>query len=701
MRRSAIPRRGIFGLVFLFIIQGPAALPAGAQKAPSAKDLVRQAETDRQNNRWPEAREKLKQAQAQKPKDKQIAETLRTVENYLADQGAAKASTLCDQLEINSCERELGAAASIAVTPRVQEAQAKLAARKRDVLDRWNGAQKMILDARLEEANAELQSLTRFSYLLPSLAQEKERVRVLRVEAALAQGSKELSAQNWDAAQEFFQTALRLDSGNSAATRGAASVKQEKEAVDLFQQAQSAFQAKAFQAAFEANQKALRLFPSRPPYRELATQIAAEWSKILLEESRKFSANPDSLKDNQRALEVLEMVRRLDSQTPGLGDELKTIRLTLQSIYLQKAGELEAIADNSRIATAYAYYISAQQTNPGGEFAFAAKVREAGGIFARKRSVQLMVGVDNLAPAPPAFAEVVSRRVRSVIEKLGLPDLKLRALDEYEKNPGEDPQFVENRPDGKSPTARFTVEVNKHESETAGGDKPLEKPSKFISGQEMVRNPEYDKLQAEFRNVSESLGATKPGKRNKDGYTSQGLTMLQQQLASTPREIARDKVSDYSYQELQLSVSALVKLNLEMRDMLEKQLLGSEAVEKADKKSTVEIAGVRDKDVNHLFNKPARLPAAEQILRECERSALEQMDAKVQRLVTQYLQRFHAEAEKALREGRAEDALENFLCHWYFFRGRLEEKQSRQILDLVKSQLGIDLNAAAAAPGGF
>lgn len=675
------------------------ALPvARAQKAPSAKELVKMAEADKQNNKWEAAREKLKLAVAQKPKDKQIAQALRTVEDYLADQAAARASTLCEQLEIDKCEKEVGVAASYGSTARVAEARARLAGRKKQLQDRWDQVQKMMADGQLAEANDALQALGRFSYLFPSLAQEKERLRVLRVEAALDQGRKALAAQTWDAAMETFGGALRLDPGNSQALQGIESARLEKEAANLFLQAQNAFQAQGYQVAHEATQKALRLFPNRPPYRELARQIGAEWSKALLEQARKLSANPDSLKDNQQAWGALEMVRRLEPQTPGLADELKTVRLTLYSIYLQKAAEYEAVADNSRIATAYAYYLSAQQTNPGGEFAFAAKVRETGSVFSRKRAVQLVVSVDNLSPAPPSVAEVLSRRVRSVIQKLGLPDLKLRSPDEYQKNPAEDPQFVENRPDGKSPTAQFTLELSNYESETFGGDKPIEKPSKFVSGQETLPNPAYEKLQAEFRKMSASLAATKPGKSNKDGYTTQSLAVLQQELAATPRELVRDKITDYTYQEFQLSVRALVKMNLEVRDMLEKQLLGAETIEKGDKKVGVEIAGVREKDVNHLFNKPARLPASDQLLRESERNALEEVDDKVQRLMGQYLQRFYKEAEKALQEGRADDAMENFLCHWFFFRGRLEESQARRIQDLVRQHIGLDLSAVGALP---
>ncbi len=698
------PKHGRVRLAaFLAVSLGLALAPSWAQKAPSAKDLVRDAEIDQKNNRWEAAREKYRAAAAQKPKDKKIADALLAVETYLADQAAEAAQTACDQLEIDKCEKQATLAASYGNTQRVKDAQSKLAARKQEVQDQWKRAQQMMSAGQLAEATVELENLTRFSYLLPNLPAEKERLRRLRVDAFLEQAGKDVAAQRWDAAMEAYSAALRLDPGNSEATRGSESARLEKAASTAFLQAQNAFQSKGYQVAYDANQKALQLFPNRQPYQELKKQIAAEWSKVLLEDARRLSSNPENLKDNQKALEALETVRRLDPRAPGLNDQLKTVRDILYSIYLQKAGEYLTVADNSRVGMAYAYWVSAQQTNPGGEFPFSAKLREAYSIFQRKRAVQVLVNVENLSPTPANFSDALSRRVRAAMEKLGLPDLRLRTPQEYEKDRMEDPQFVENKPDGKSPTAQFTVSLTDYDSGKTGEDKPIDKPSKFISGQEMVPNPLYEKLEAEYRKVNAALLAEKPkpGKRTREGYTSEDLRIKQQQMLTTPREVARDKISDYTYQEYHLAVRALIKMNLELRDMLEKQLLGSEAIEASEENKQVEIAGVREKDVNNLMNKSARLPPVEQALQECNRKALQQVDDKVPRVVTQYLNRFYAEGMKALREGRSEEAVENFLCHWFFFRGRVNETQSQQIRDHVRFHTGLDLTAIALAPSGL
>lgn len=686
-------------VVILLVVGFHPAL-APAQKQPSAKDLVKAAEADQKAEHWEAAREKYKAAAAQKPKDKVIAENLKKVETYLADTAAVRAIGFCNNREIDKCETEVKVAASYASTPRVGEAQGKLASAKKDVDDQWNKVQQMITQGSLAEAAVELDNLNRFSYLLPSLGSEKDRVHKLRVTAAMDTGQKEMTAQRWDTAIDSFTAALRLDPNNKDATRLIELARVERKASTAFQQAQNAYQARSYQIAYDSTQEAIKLVGGRSPYRELESKIATDWSKVLIEDSRKLSANVEGLKDNQQAYEALGIVRRLNPNYAGLADEMRVVRTALHSMYIQKASDYHAIADNSRIGLACLYYLNARQTNPGGEFAFSAKLREATGIFDRKRAVQLVVNVENVSPAPSSLADVVTRRIRSVIDQFALTDLKMRTLDEYQKNPGEDPQFMEARPNGKSATVLVAAVITNYESENLGGDKPVDKPSKFVSGQESVPNPTYEKFDARYREVSAALlrDKPKPGKATKEGYTADDLALVRQQLAATPREMTRDKITDYTYQEFQLKVRALVKMNLEVRDYLEKQLIGSDSISVADERPGVEIAGVRDKDVNQLMNKTARLPTAEQVARDCERNALQQVDDKVRALVNQYLQRFYEEGEKALRENRLEDAAENYLCHWFLMRGRMDEKQAQRIRDTVKALTGLDISTTVGTP---
>jgi hypothetical protein len=242
----------------------------------------------------------------------------------------------------------------------------------------------------------------------------------------------------------------------------------------------------------------------------------------------------------------------------------------------------------------------------------------------------------------------------------------------------------------------FTVGIANYETDSSGNDKPADKPSKCISGQEIVSNPEYSKVMEEYRKVKAALlrEKPKPGKATHEGNTLEDLTITERQLSTVNREITRDKISDYTYQEYNLATRAHISMNVEIRDMLEKQLIGSESVDTTRGEKATEISGVRDRDVNNLINRPARLKSTEQTLRESERNGIQALDEKIQSWMTKYIQRYYNEGEKALREGRNDEALENFLCYWFTFRGRMDQRFSQHIAEVVKQMTGFDLNPA-------
>ncbi len=660
----------------------------------SPKELAKEAQTDEENDHWEAAFEKLQKAAARKPKDKTIVEALKLAQEYLSNRTANQAMASCTELKLDTCEQKVRLALSYMRTPQAVEADSQLAARKAQLQTRWDQAQRMIASGQLDDANAELERLSQFSYLFPTLSAEKQRLRTLRIGAAIAEGTRDVAEQQFDAAQQAFSAALGLDPGNAEANRGIDAVKKGKEALSSYQQAEDAFSAKKYKDAYLSNQKALGLFPRRQEYQDLDKHIRAEWLPVLEDESR-LNPKPDDLKGSQTAWECLEWIRRLDPSYKRLEEATSTISGNLYAAYIQKANEYQTQPNNAGLGLAYLYHVNAQLRNPTprGQDPFAANFREVSSLFARKRAMLVLVSVRNLSPVNPGFSEVVDRRVRGPIEQQGLRDLKLSSLEKYQENSAEDPLFQDNRPHGKSPIAWFDVDITNYETESTGNDKPEEKASRFVSGQETVPNPDYDKTVEQYRRVSNALSRKhKPGKPTKKGYTAGDLAILDKKLAQTLPTITRDKTVDYTYQEYHLSASAHITMHLEFRDMLEKQLLGSDEVDINRQDKATEVAGVQERDVNGLINRPARIKTPEQLLREAERDGLKALDEKVPALLAKYTERYYNEGEKMLAEGRTGDALENFVCYWYTFRGRMDEKRSQHIREVVKLYTGFDLN---------
>jgi hypothetical protein len=663
----------------------------------SAKELVREAQTDEQQGHWESALEKLKTASKLKHKDKTIAQELEKAKGYLADRTANQAIGSCNALKIDTCEQQIKLALSYASTKKTSEAQNQLAARKAELQKRWDHAEQMISSSQLEDANVELEGLSQFPYLFPPLAAEKERLRHLRINADVELGTKDLAADQFDEARKAFSAAQALDPSNAEAARGIDAADKGKQAFHWNEEAKKAFSQKNYEDAFRSNQNALDLLPAREEFLDLKKQISAEWLK-LLEDARGLSPDPNSLKGNQTAWENLEWIQRLDPHYQRLEEATRRIKLNLYSIYNQEANKYQLSPNNSGIAIAYLYFLNAQRMNrePRVEDPFAASFSEVKTLFTRKRAMLVLVNVVKLTPVSSTFSEVVEERVRAAVEGLGLPDLKVALLDEYEKNPpAEDPLFQDNRPDGKSRVALVQVKVTNYEMESSGNNVAEDKPSKFISGQETVTNPEYEKTVEQFRAVSDSLSRNKKkNKPTKEGYTSSDLAILQQKMAQTPPTITRDKTVDYTYQEYHLNAKAHIVLKLEVRDMLEKRLLGSDEIESTEQEKATEIAGVHASDVNGLINRQARIMTPEQLARDAELDALKAVDAKVPTLLANYVHRYYKQGERALGEGRPFDAVENFICYWYTFRGQMDEKRSQHIRDVVRQNNGIELDTS-------
>ena len=665
------------------------------QQKQNPKELMKEAQTDEEHENWESALKKLQTAASLRHKDKAIAQALKQAQEHLADLTATRAMASCNELKIDTCEQQVKLALSYARTQRAGEAESQLAARKAELQKRWDQAQQMIDSSQLEPANAVLESLSPFPYLFPTLSAEKERLRRLRLNADLAQGNKDIAGNQFDEAQQAFSAALRLDAGNAEAVRGIDAAAKGKEAFHCYQEAKDAFGAKNYEVAYLSNQKALVSFPERQEYQDFDKQVSSEWLKVL-EDPRGLSPNPENLKDNQTAWESVEWIRRLDPHYQGLAETSRKIGQNLYSNYISKANEYQSLPNNSGIGTAYLYAVNAQRKNPEpkGEDPFAASLREVSALFARKRSMLVLVSVENLSPVPPGFSEVVTRRMRATIEGLSLPDLKVSSLDAYEKNPPEDPLFQDYRPDGKSPIVLVALNIMNHEGETTGNDTPEEKPSKFTSGQETLPNPDYEKTLEQYRTVNDALSRKhKEGKPTKEGYTTSDLTILQQKLTQTPPTLTRDKITDYTYQEYHLSSTAHIAMKLEIRDMLEKHLLASDEVESTRQDKATEVAGVQGRDVNGLIDRQPRLKTPEQLLQEAQLDVLKALDQKVPALLDKYVQRYYKEGEKALGEGRTSDAVENFLCYWYTFRAQMDDKRSQHMREVVKLYTGFDLNA--------
>lgn len=672
---------------------------ANPPQKKSAKELAKEAQTDEENNQWQAAFEKLQAAAAEKPKNKNITEELQVVREHLSNKIANEAMASCTDLKIDKCEQEVRQALSYMSTPQAEKAESQLKTEKTQLQARWDQAEQMIGTGRLDDANRELKGLNQFAYLFPNLPAEQERLRTLRLEADLKQGGKAVDERQFDVALDAFHAALSLDPHNAVANHGIDTAREGEKAFALYRKAQEAFHARQYDAAYQYNQQAQGMFPQGKEFSEFDKQLRAQWLP-LLEDAAVLNPKSDDWKGNQAAWANLQWIQRLDPGYKGLNDATGTIRLNLYQLYSSKADEYQNDQNHPRysaIGIAYLYHANAQlmSLGPQGD-PLSAKFSEVKDYFARKRAMKVLISVRNLSAVSPAsagFPEVVNERASVQVEGLGLPDLKLLPLQKYEDKPELDPLFQDLRPDGKSPIAELDVDIRTFQTESTGNEKAEDKLSKFVEGQETVPNPEYQKAFDHFSEVTKELARNKhknkPTKLHK--YTETDRILADKQLESTPKTITRDKIVEYHYQVYNLSNSAHIVMHLELRDYMEKQLLGSADVDVRKDDKATEVSGVHTGDVNGLINRPPRLKTTDQLVTEAELDALKELDQKVPQLLAKYTERYYKEGEKALGEQRPDDALENFICYWYTFHDRMDEKHDQRVREVVRQYTGLDL----------
>ncbi len=658
----------------------------------SQKDLFKKGEADFKAGRLEEAREALIAGLAKKNKsDKKYTPMLETINGQLSDREAAKGETACGANDLATCEKQIAAAKSYATTPRVQKLEEQLNQTVSDKKQKLAAALKQAESGDPQSGLAQLESLKPYASFLPDLSSAIERARALNTRKLVSEGNTLLGQHKWNDAASQFQRALDFAKNDDAAKKGLDRVERGRKAFQAYDIATRQQASKNYPEALRSLKSAAVLYPEDNAFETLSEQIRQEWRQQLISEIPGLLENGTDFKSTRDAYFRIVEAKELLPDSGEITKYLPQASELFGANSLQRSAELEGIVDYSRIATALALRLNAQQWMPAGTVK-SEELKNLAAVFNRKRASQILVAVENLCAASSSFIQTLQARSENVLENLGLPDLKIRTVDDYQKSPNEDTQFQELRPDGKSATIQLTVGASKYLSERRSSERPIEAKSQYLSGTEKVPNPEYQKAQAEVDKIRKALDArTKRDKPTPEGWTELTYQQKLAELNGIERNNTKDKVTDYTYQKIEHKQQTAVEISVTMRDYFSREALATDTIGFQDEKEAVEIEGVRPQDVNGLRNQPVRLPSTEQVLREAERTVLEKLEKKIGDIVPIYTSRFYNEAEKAYAAGQVEDAVEYYLCHWIFFRGKLDGAQMNRIAEIVKRETGFDL----------
>jgi tetratricopeptide (TPR) repeat protein len=696
----------VFVLTAFFVSLASAQTPAPKGKpekplsAMSEGDLFKKGEADFMAGRLEDAREALTAGLAKKKKtDKKYSPMLDMVNAALADREADKGDAACRQSDLVTCEKQITAAKAFATSDKVTKLQTTFSTKLAEVKGLRDAALKMASSGDFEKSIRSLKDLTKYSVHLPTINADIEQTTKSFVQKLVSDGLKSMDEKRWEQASQEFQHVLDLDKNNATAVAGLKTIQRARSGYEQYAKAQAQATAKNYNEAIKLIDAAMATYPEAPEFEQFKNDTVRNSVAALaapLEDM--LTASDDLIKTRDTYLRV-DQIRQIDAGNPVIAKYLKPASENFGAAALVKANELAEIVDYSRIATAYVMKLNAKLRLPEGTVQ-AEDLKSIAVGFNRKRVSQLLLSIDNLTTSNVNFVQTLQTRAKHAMEsQQTLPDLKLRDLIEFQKDPKDDAQFQDLKPDGKSRNVQLILGVAKYESVRESGE-PVTVRSKYINGVENVPNPEFRKKQEELSEIRRALDKPnqKKDKPTPEGWTEITYAAKKDELASIDKTLQQDRILDYGYTKTEYRQRTNIEVSLALKDYLSRTDLKTDRARyNPPEKVATEIEGVRDSDTNGLTSQRLRLTSTEADLHTGEDQVLNEIDKKLVEILPNYTYRFFNEGERALRQNDPDRAVEMYLCHWAFFRGHVPEAQEDKIVDFVKKQTGFDLRKEGGA----
>jgi hypothetical protein len=658
-------------------------------KKLSDKDLFKKAEAEFAAGKLDDALTSITSARTLKKKpEKKYDDLFSRVSQQLADREAIKGEQACRNLDLVACEEQLKKAQSFGKTDGVSRLEASLNKQVQDVRGKWTSAVDQGNNDP-ERALADMISLRRFASHLPQLESQVQQMELRAVNSHMSTATNLVREQRWDDAAQHYNRVLVLASNHAGAKTGLNDIERLRKSFQLHAEAETDMNALDYKKALAKINAAIASAPDVPQFEKTKQKIVSEASQSLAESLERLLSKPDDLGMTRHAYLNLQQLRALTPNHPKIAENLTRATEDFGANLLQRATELENLLDYSKLGTAAVMKIKAQNLLTAATIK-PEEVKDVVASFNRRRTSQMLFSVEDLAGAEPVFVQTVVGRTRSALESAELPDLRIRSLDDYRKSPGEDPIVKGFTPDGKSSTVQFVVQINNHEAIRKPSEKVAVK-SQYVSGTEQIPNPEYVRLKDELTPLQRSAADPKIKKEEKlrlDRLVQQ----KEMELSRVEQLLNRDKLADYSYEKITYTQHIGIELRLFLRDNLTREVIASERIVVNDDRTDEEVKGVHEKDVKGARNRASILVAEQQALRELEKTVLNEITTKTVAMLPNYTRRFLREGQAALKGDRTDEAVENFISHWAFFRGKVDRAELDQIGEVILRETGFDLS---------
>lgn len=702
MKRFALPRLLVLLLGCLALpgssgAQAPQPVPAtgtvSSLVALPEKELFKRGEKAYTAGRWEEAYRYLKEALKKRQKEhSKYSPMYEDARNRRADEEAAKGEGALALNQLESCEAQIGAAKGYAATAKTAALESAFNARLSELRGKFTKASSLASENAFEQSLEILNSLLPYEKYVPGVAPKIELVNRMKTDHLIAGGRDLCAKREWLAALKLFQEAKLRDPSNEQAQAGLERADRGIMADRLADGAREKLDHGLWREALYSIEKAIEVDPdSREFLQPQKNLIVERWLQKLQGGVPRDAVETGDFYRSRDVFNALETMRELQPENALAAERLPEMGRVYGTDAWVQAGALYRLEDKSRVATAYALLLGARD-HLGNELIRSEQILDAARDFNKKRAVQVIVSVDNSCAAPAAFIDAIRTRAISSIEKLGIPDVWVRTREEYNAAPREDTQYQGLRPDGKSYLALLNIEVLRHQSEVKRTES-VEK-SRFTERMETVRNPEYDKLNAEVTRIIDEIDSDKSKVPEKDRYRLKERE--RERLKQVSMTIESPVTRPYEYKTYAYDRKVEVTLTMNLKDRLSNTFMtAGEEIRTGKSDKGNEVTGVHPQDVDGRQNLALKMATPEEALGEAEREAGETLGRKMAGLLDPFLKRFLQEGKTRMEKRQLDEAVEALLCYWTFVRGNVEPEDSRLIRDLVRQETGLDLERRA------
>lgn len=705
-------------LVFLaitsLILQVSGAAPQQKPVACSSlsdKDSAKKAREAELKNNLADAESFYKCALAKKKKP-EYEKALQAVQEKIADQRAGEAETSLKADDLKLCHERLQALKiNYPATGEVARVETAYKGRVANIVNQFNTA-RGTMDGDPDSALKVFEGLKKYSYVLPELDSSLKQASERRIEIRLLEAEKLVEVKQFQKASLAYQNVLALfDANNQRAVEGLDRANAGQKAYISFSEASSLLADKQYEKAMLAIEDALRVYPAgKSDFETRRSDITAEWLKYLVES---VGPNPEAEVSFDKSLGTYLRLLQIKALDPS-NDALKKIQevrtnLAVASAKKAKTGYWEdwdkAPSAPERIATAYLLMLNARLSGAE-DMAREEDLKALADLFYRKRSTRLILSVENSAGADADYVQRIETRCRNIVDDLHIQDLALYTKTDYERKKA--PETKQNQPEvyeaafdesmivqpnGKSAYVLLKIVIDQYIKKEKEAVNTAYVESRYIAEiPKKAPNPDYAMLRDKVTSAEQFFLDQKNRNKPYKDWMYGDYMAAAAKLRDMPKEVDVDDVRTYNYQKTTWHQYSAIRLSVKVIDnwsKAEEPLPGD--IEEKNSRDGEETSNVKERDKNNAFNNPLRWPTAADDLLELQSKIDADLNAKVPELLKPYLDRFYYSAKKAMEENRKDDAAEDFLTHWAFYRGKVDPELSKQIVRTVLEATGFNL----------